>query len=215
MKTTTIIIADDHKVFRQGLRSLLCSSEEIQVIGEAENGLEAVELCDELDADIIIMDIGMPEMNGLLAVKELTRRKQRTRAVILSTHLKKSYVVEALKSGAKGYVLKDSAFEDVVAAIEAVIDGETYLSPRVTSLAIGSILAEEELSGNQLDTLSCREQEVMQLVVEGKTNKEIAETLFISPKTVDNHRASIMRKLDVHDVASLVKYSIRAGFTEL
>ncbi len=214
MKAVTVILADDHKIFRQGLRSLLESTGAIQVIGEAENGLEAVELCEKLNADIIIMDIGMPEMNGLLAIKEMARRNLKTRAIILSTHLKESYIEEALRCGARGYIVKDSAVEDVVSAIEAVIRGETYLSPKATSLAIGHMLMGEGIAGSSLDILSPREQEILQLIVEGKTNKEIAKALFLSPKTVDNHRASIMRKLEVHDVPSLVKYAIRAGFTE-
>jgi DNA-binding NarL/FixJ family response regulator len=214
MKQATVIIADDHKLFRQGLKSLFELTSEIEVVGEAENGLEAVELCEKLNPDIIIMDIGMPEMNGLLASKEIARRNLKTAVIILSTHLRESYIGEALKIGVRGYVVKDSAVEDLVSAIEAVMKGETYLSPKATSLPVRKMLERDGVVLTPLDILSPREQEVLQLLVEGKTNKEIAEALFISPKTVDNHRTSIMKKLEVHDIASLVKYAIRADFTE-
>lgn len=209
-----ILLADDHEIFRQGLKSLFLAKDGIQIVGEAVNGLEAVELFKKTEPDIVIMDISMPELNGLLASKEILHNDKDAKIIILSTHLRDSYVSEALKMGVKGYVLKDSAMEDLVSAIRAVRKGQTYLSPKVTSLTVERMLKGEAFQGAPVNRLSSREQEVLQLLAEGKSNKEIAEILFISPKTVDNHRSSIMKKLDVHDISGIVKYAIREDLIE-
>lgn len=215
MKTITVLIVDDHKVFRQGLKALLESENEVQVLGEAGNGKEAVEICRKLNPDVVIMDIAMPGMSGILATRRIIKRCKETKVVILSAHLSRTYVTETLKSGAKGYVLKENAVEDVVDAIKTVVKGQTYLDPEVASLAVETMLGEESKGNkNPFGTLTPREQEVLQLIVDGKPNKEIAEHLSISVRTVENHRASIMKKSGVRNTSSLVKLAIRTEFYE-
>jgi len=214
--TTTVLIADDHKLFRLGLIAILASIEQVRVVGEAGNGREAVDLCERLKPDLVVMDIAMPEMNGIIATRMIRTLCEDTRILILSMHLNEAYVTECIKSGASAYLLKDSAFEELVIAIDAVKKGETYLSPAVASAVVKRLTSGgSSVETSVFDLLSPREQEVLQLLVEGKSSKEMAEILIVSPKTVENHRASIMRKLDIHDIPSLVKFAIRIGLCEV
>ena len=211
----SVVIADDHMMFRQGLKAVLDEDANIRVIGEAENGSQAVELCEELRPDVVVMDVTMPEMSGIIATRLLKGLGDSTEIIILSMHESETYVVEALKSGARGYVLKDSAVDELVFAIKAVHSGGTFLSPKAATVVVDKLIAGGAKKGEMVfDILSHREVEVLQLMCEGKSVKETAEILGLSPKTVDSHRANIMGKLDVRDVPSLVKFAIRMGVTE-
>lgn len=216
MKPITVLIADDHKILRHGLRAILEQQEDIEIIGEAGNGREAVEFCKRLDPDVVVLDIAMPEMSGVLAADAILKDNSNTKVLILSTYLNEAYITETLKMGASGYVLKECAAGDLLDAIKVVSRGEIYLSRKVSTMAIRKLIRGEGAGEKTIfDILSPREQEILQHVAEGKTTKEMAEILFISPRTVDNHRASIMRKLDLHDIPSLVKFAVRSGISEL
>jgi len=205
-----VLIADDHEIFREGLKSLL-TSHRIQVVDEAASGREAVKLVRKLAPDLAILDVGMPELNGVEVARRIAREAPRTRSIVLTMHSDDVYVVEALRAGVRGYVLKSQAFSDLTDAIEAVTRGTIYLSPGISGALVNATLGR---STAPADPLSGREREVLHLVAEGRTNKEIAHLLSISPKTVETHRASVMRKLDIHDTASLVRYAIRRGLIE-
>lgn len=211
----SVVLADDHRMFRQGLKSVLDEDSDIRVIGEAENGSRAVELCGELRPDVVVLDVTMPEMSGIIATRLLKGLGDGTEVIILSMHVSETYVVEALKSGARGYVLKDSAVDELVFAIKAVHGGGTFLSPKAATVVVEKLVAGGAKKGKMVfDILSHREVEVLQLICEGKPVRQTAEILGLSPKTVESHRANIMRKLDVRDVPSLVKFAIRMGVTE-
>jgi DNA-binding NarL/FixJ family response regulator len=211
----SVLIADDHRMFRQGLKSVLEADYDIRVIGEAENGSQAVELCGELRPDVVVLDVTMPEMSGIVATRLLRGLGDNTKVIMLTMHVSEAHVVEALKSGARGYVLKDSAVDELVLAIKVVHGGGTFLSPKAATVVVKKLVAGGAKKGNLVfDILSHREVEVLQLLCEGKSVKETAETMGLSPKTVDSHRANIMGKLDIRDVPSLVKFAIRMGITE-
>ncbi len=211
-----VVLADDHELFREGMKAVLAREDTIEVVGEAATGGRAVELCLQLHPDIAILDIAMPEMNGLIATKTIKKVCEDTRVLILSMLMDEDAVAQALNGGANGYVLKDSAIEELLIAIKAVMKGEIYLSPKVATLVVRQLITDKEGGKTKvLDFLSTREQEIVQLIAEGKSTKDIAEHLFLSPKTVENHRANIMRKLDIQDIPSLVKFAIRARLTEL
>ena len=209
------MIADDHRIVRKGLEAILKHEDGIDVVAEVANGREAGEACRLLKPDIVLLDISMPDMNGILATDVILKSSPKTRVLILSMHLNETYISEALRRGASGYLLKDCATGELITAIRSVTLGETYLSPRVATLVVRKFIntkdgGEETVFG----VLSPRELEVLQLIAEGKTTGRISEILFLSPNTVDNHRASISRKLDLHDVPSLVKFAIRTGLSE-
>lgn len=211
-----VVLADDHELFREGMKAVLAREDTIEVVGEAATGGRAVELCLQLHPDVAILDIAMPEMNGLIATKTIKKVCEDTRVLILSMLMDEDAVAQALNDGANGYVLKDSAIEELLIAMKAVMKGETYLSPKVATLVVRQLITGKEGGKTKvLDFLSTREQEIVQLIAEGKSTKDIAEHLFLSPKTVENHRANIMRKLDIQDIPSLVKFAIRARLTEL
>ena len=211
-----VVLADDHELFREGMKAVLAREDTIEVVGEAATGGRAVELCLQLHPDIAILDIAMPEMNGLIATKTIKKVCEDTRVLILSMLMDEDAVAQALNGGANGYVLKDSAIEELLIAIKAVMKGEIYLSPKVATLVVRQLITDKEGGKTKvLDFLSTREQEIVQLIAEGKSTKDIAEHLFLSPKTVENHRANIVRKLDIQDIPSLVKFAIRARLTEL
>lgn len=211
-----LLVADDHAIVRRGIVATLAPDRGVEVVGQAENGNDAVELCRQLNPDIAILDIAMPEMNGIIATRLLGEVCPDTRVIIMSMHFEEDTIVEALRSGASGYLFKGDDLSELTSAILAVSKGENYLSPKVSSLVVRQLLAKKgarrELS---VDMLSTRELEVLQLTAEGKTAREIGNLLSISPKTVDNHKANIMKKLDIHDIPSLVKFAIRAGISEL
>lgn len=216
MKPITVIIADDHKILRKGLEAILTREDDIEVVAEAEGGREAVEACKLLEPDAILLDISMPGMNGLLATDAVLKSSPKTKVLILSMHLDETYITEALRKGASGYILKDCATDELVSAIKSVIRGETYLSPKAATLVVRKFINTKD-GGEEtvFDILSPRELEVLQLIAEGKSTKSISEVLVLSPKTVDSHRANISRKLDLHDIPSLVKFAIRTGISEV
>lgn len=210
-----VLIADDHKLLRQGIRKILENEPGIEVVGEASDGNEAIESCKELKPDITVLDITMPQLSGIVAIKEILKGCPDTKVLILSMHSNETYITETLRNGAGGYILKDSASEDLVAAIRSVHRGEMFLSPKVATKVVQTLVGKVGVSEKSVfEILSSREQQILQLVAEGCSSKQIAGQLFISPKTVENHKASIMRKLDMHDINSLVKFAIRNGLVE-
>jgi DNA-binding NarL/FixJ family response regulator len=204
------MLADDHAVVRDGLRALLEAGNDLQVVGVAGNGREAVAEALRLRPDIVIMDIAMPELDGVEATRRIIERSPETRVLILSMYLSAEHIYRALQAGAQGYVLKESAGEEVVEAIRALRAGKRYLSHRITETVIDDYLR-EGTNVSPLDSLSLRERDVLQLVVEGRTNAAIAQALSLSPKTVETYRARIMKKLKVRDTVELVKFSMRHG----
>jgi len=202
-----ILLADDHLIFRQSLKGLL-EREGFQIIGEAADGQEAVRRVRDLSPDVAVLDLAMPLLNGLDAAREIVRASPRTRPILLTMHTEDPYVMEALRAGIKGYVLKTQPSTDLVQAIQEVSRGRIYLSPGISRTVVDAYLAKTELPP---DPLSPREREVLQLVAEGKTTKEIARLLGVSVKTAENHRTRIMAKLDIHETAGLVRYAIRRG----
>jgi DNA-binding NarL/FixJ family response regulator len=214
--STRILLADDHKITRQGLRSLLEKEKDMEIIAEADNGRTAVQLAAELAPDVIIMDVTMPDLNGVEATKQILAKSPDVKIIALSMHSDALFVTEMLKNGAAGYLLKDCAFEELTRAIRTVADGKTYLSPAISGVVIEDYL--HRLNTNEFkgpDILSDREKEVVQLMAEGNSTKQIALKLHISVKTVETHRRQIMSKLDIHNVAELTKYAIRKGITTL
>ncbi|HEY7673840.1 MAG TPA: response regulator transcription factor [Burkholderiales bacterium] len=206
----TILLADDHAVVRDGLRALIDDEEDLKVVGVAGNGREAVAETQRLHPDIVIMDIAMPELDGVEATRRIREKYPDTRVLMLSMYLSAEHIYRALQAGAQGYVLKESAGDEVVEAIRALRAGKRYLSHRITETVIDDYLR-EGASLSPLDSLSLRERDVLQLVVEGRTNVAIAQALSLSPKTVETYRARIMRKLKVHDTVELVKFAMRHG----
>jgi DNA-binding NarL/FixJ family response regulator len=211
-----ILLVDDHKITRQGLRSLLEKEDDMKVIEEAEDGRTAVRLVRELKPDLVIMDVSMPDMNGMEATRQIIAESPAVKVVALSMHSDTLFATEMLKSGASGYLLKDCAFEELTRAIRSVMDGKTYLSPTISSVVVEDYLHRlSKTDFSNADVLTNREREVLQLLAEGKSTKQIALKLHISVKTVETHRRQIMEKLDIHSVAELTKYAIRKGFTSL
>jgi len=212
-----ILIADDHKITREGLCSLLENEKDMEVIAEAEDGRSAVRLVREVSPDVVIMDVSMPDLNGIVACRRVLSESKNVKVIGLSMHSDTLFIAEMLKSGASGYLLKDCAFEELARAIRAVYNGKSYLSPRISGIVIEDYL--HKLSKGKVkdksDVLTERESEILQLLAEGKSTKQIALKLHISVKTVETHRRQIMNKLDIHTVAELTKYAIRKGLTTL
>ena len=206
----SVMLADDHAVVRDGLRALLEGGNDLQVVAVAGNGREAVAEALRLRPDIVVMDIAMPELDGVEATRRIVERCPDTRVLILSMYLSAEHIYRALQAGAQGYVLKESAGEEVVDAIRTLRAGKRYLSHRITETVIDDYLR-EGTNVSPLDSLSLRERDVLQLVVEGRTNAAIAQALSLSPKTVETYRARIMKKLKVRDTVELVKFSMRHG----
>lgn len=212
MSMTTIVLADDHHVVRQGLRTLLESESDFRVIGEAGDGLEAVQLVERLQPDVLVLDLMMPSLNGLEVTRQVSQRSPQTRVVILSMHSSEAYVLEALRHGAAGYVLKASSAADLIKAVREVTAGRHYLSPPLSEQAIAAYVQKaKEATLDKYETLTTREREVLHLAAEGFSNREIAERLSISPYTAMTHRANLMRKLDLHSQTDLVRYALQRG----
>lgn len=207
----TVLLADDHAVVRDGLRVLLQQSADIRVVGEAADGRDAVQLAQELKPDVVIMDITMRELNGIEAARLLREHCPATRVVMLSMHSNSEHVFRALEAGASGFVVKESAGEEVAAAVRAAHAGQRYLSRAIAALE--STLQSRSGRASPLDSLSARERDVLQLVAEGRTSAEIAATISLSPKTIETYRVRLMKKLRVNSVADLVKFAIEHGLT--
>ncbi|MEQ8190319.1 MAG: response regulator transcription factor [Candidatus Eremiobacterota bacterium] len=210
-----ILLSDDHKLFRQGLRTLLEKQSDMTVTGEADNGISTIELSEKLLPDVILMDISMPDMNGIEATKRIISNNPAIKIIALSMHSDKRFITEMLKSGASGYLLKDSAFEELSIAIRTVMKNQNYLSSTITDIVIRDYINIKNKENSAFTLLSSREREVLQLLSEGKTTKEIALCLQVSSKTIETHRKQIMDKLNIYSMAELTKYAIREGITAL
>ena len=213
MRKLRILLADDHIVMRTGLRALLERQANLEVVGESENGRETVALAASLKPDVVVMDVGMPVLNGIEAAKTIVSQHPTTAVVILSMHADESYVMRALKAGARGYLLKDSAAADLIGAIQAVSQGRSFFSPKVSRILAEDYVRILKQKGDvdTYDLLTSREREILQLLAEGKANKEVATALNISPYTVETHRSHILQKLNLHTPAELVLYAVRKG----
>jgi DNA-binding NarL/FixJ family response regulator len=211
-----IVLVDDHRMFREALHPLLAQTPGFEVVAEAGDGQEAVDLVAGLAPDIVVMDVSMPGLNGIEATRRILAERPQTRVVVLSMHADRRFVAETLRAGAAAYVLKDAGFAELVRALQAVAAGRTYLSEQVRQLVVQEYVAVLQRDDASVFTvLSAREREVLQLVAEGASTKEIADRLSVSVKTVETHRRQIMEKLDLHSVAELTKYAIREGLTPL
>lgn len=217
----TVFLADDHGVLREGLKYIIEAGGKCQVVGEASNGREALQMIDELIPRIVVMDISMPEMTGIEATRQLRRYHPDMKIIILSRHDNEEYIEQLLKYGIHGYVLKDDAGTDIARAIDAVLAGQTYLSPRITSRIMRDFGQEKKKAPEEgaekphlFSTLTNREIEILKLVAEGKSSEQIATDLRISPRTVKVHRSNLMKKLDVHKSTDLVKYAVKSGLIE-
>ncbi|MDO9081463.1 MAG: response regulator transcription factor [Desulfuromonadales bacterium] len=211
-----IIIADDHAIVRNGLRSLIEHELDMEVIAEADNGRDAVRTALKLAPDVMIMDIAMPDLNGIDATRQIITALPRIKIIALSMHADKRYVMEMLKAGASGYILKDNAYEELARAIRTALKNHTYLSPQVTETVIGDyVQLALAANGSAFSLLSLREREVLQLLAEGNSTAQIGDRLFISEKTVETYRQNIREKLDIRSIAELTKYAIREGLTSL
>jgi len=208
--TTRLLLADDHALVRQGLRTFL-EKQGFQVACEASNGQEAVQMVAKQHPDVAIIDISMPILNGVEAARELKKSARKTKIIILTKHDEDTYVTEALQAGVSGYVLKSQVANDLVRAINEVCRGSVYFSPTISRAVVGAYLSKTDA---RTDPLSARERQVLQLIAEGKSTREAAQQLGISLKTVESHRTKLMRKLDIHETASLVRYAIRRGLIQ-
>jgi DNA-binding NarL/FixJ family response regulator len=211
-----IILADDHRIMREGLRALLEKEAGIEVIAEADNGRTTVELSRELNPDVVVIDIGMPDLNGIDATRQIVSEAPAVKVIALSMHSDRKFVREMLSAGASGYLLKDSAFEELGTALATVINNQTYLSPKIADTVVKDYLGKVEPKESKVSpALTKREREVLQLIAEGKTTKDIASQLYVSIKTIETHRKQIMDKVGLNSVAELTKYAIREGLTSL
>jgi DNA-binding NarL/FixJ family response regulator len=216
MDKIRILIVDDHTLVRQGIRALIEKEPDLAVVGEAEDGRVAITMTAQLEPDVILMDIAMPLLNGLEATRQIHHNHPQVKVLILTMHDNEEYIRQALAAGAMGYILKDAAAHDLIDAIRCVYQGEAVLSPAITRLVIEDYLRWGDLPDERSgDDLSPREREVLQLIAEGYTNKEIGEILSISVKTVQTHRGSLMSKLDLHDRGDLIKYAIQKKIIDI
>jgi DNA-binding NarL/FixJ family response regulator len=211
------VIADDHNMVRQGIRAILEKSPDIRILAEASDGQQAFDLCARHQPDVLVIDIMMPRLNGIQSIEKLREQNLPTRAIILSMYLDETLIRQALLKGAKGYVLKNGVTEELLLAIQAAMRGETYLSPAVSTILVENTLQGRSLSSSEdsFDQLTAREREILQLLAEGHTNAEIASLLVISEKTVEKHRAALMEKLGIHNLAGLVRVAIKYGIIPL
>jgi DNA-binding NarL/FixJ family response regulator len=211
MKTIRILIADDHALVRAGFRSLLEKLDGCEVVADVGDGREALHLLEQLQPDVVLMDVKMPGLNGLEATARITRDYPNVRVVILSMYTNEEYVIQALRAGAVGYLLKDAAIPELHLAVQAAVRGEMYLSPAISKRVLMDYVQLVGGGGGMLDALTGRQREVLQLIAEGKPIKEVAQILQISVKTAEAHRTQLMERLDIHDVTGLVRFAIRVG----
>ncbi len=216
-KPVTIVLADDHTVVRQGLVKLLEAEPNFKVVGDAENGREAVEKVEKLQPDVVLMDIAMPMLNGIEATRQIKKISPRTQVVILSMHSHARYINELFSLGASGYLLKNSTGSDIIDAIHAAVKGDNYLSPSISKQVIQDYISMKKSSASDdlFNQLSNREREVFQMVAEGRSTKEISDILCISPSTVKTHRSKIMEKLQVENISQLIHFAIRLGIVDI
>jgi DNA-binding NarL/FixJ family response regulator len=210
-----IVIAEDHTILREGLRALLASDPEFDVVGEAEDGLDAIKSVKSLTPDVVIMDLSMPKMNGVAAIKEIKRVTPNTKIVVLTVHKNEEYILAAFQAGSDGYVLKYASHEELVSAIRTVLKGQPYLSPAVSAVVLEAYLEGQKGLSSQspFRSLTARETEVLKLIAEGYKNRQIADLLGISVKTVERHRANLMKKLDLHSGPALTAFALENGLT--
>ena len=216
---TTILIVDDHTLFREGLKAILAQETQYEVVGETGTGHEALKLARSLKPDLILLDMALPDRNGIELTREIRDRLPEVRVIIVSMHSKIDYIVQAFEAGARGYVVKESAFERLLQGIECVLNDECFMDSSVSHKVVERLIRlpdkETKIRDAKYDSLTLREQEVMVLLAEGLSVKQIAEKLFISPKTADNHRHNIMRKLGIHTPFELVRYAVKLGLIDL
>lgn len=212
-----VLIADDHKIMLAGLRSLLEKQDDFEVVAEAPNGRKAVQLAQEKEPDVVVMDVTMPDLNGIEATMQITESLPATRVIALSMHSDKRFVMGMLRAGASGYLLKDCASQELATAIHRVAEGKKYLSPEITGVVIDDFLlgGPADKAATAASPLSAREREVLQLIAEGWSTKQIATHLYVSIKTIETHRRQLMKKLGLHNIADLTKYAIREGLTSI
>ena len=208
-----IVIAEDHTILREGLRALLYSQEDLEVVGEAGDGREAIRQVEDLMPDLILMDLSMPKINGIEAIREIRKHIPQTRILALTVHKTEEFILEVLQAGADGYISKDASSEELMLAIRSVLKGKRYLCPSLAKVVIEGYLESRRTteSSTPWDTLTKREREILKLIAEGHKNKEIADYLCISVKTVEKHRANLMKKLDLHSAAALTAYAMERG----
>lgn len=212
-----VLIADDHQIVRQGLRTLLEREPDLKVVAQSEDGRTTVRLARELTPEVIIMDVAMPDLNGIEATRQIVTERPQVKVIALSMYADRRFVVNMLKAGASGYLLKDCAYEELVRAIRVVLAHKTYLSPGVTDIVVRDYVqgGPQDQGASVFSLLSPREREVLQLMSEGKSTNQIADSLHVSVKTIETHRQQVMHKLDIHNVAGLTKYAIREGLTSV
>jgi DNA-binding NarL/FixJ family response regulator len=218
MKPVKILIADDHEFIRHGVRTVIEKQGQWQVVGETANGRDTVAMAERTGADVVVMDISMPELNGLDATRQIVKSRPHTKVLVLSMHDSEQIIKEVLASGARGYILKSDAARDLVLAIESLLEGKTFFTPKVSELVLNGYLrraeprapTQEPAAG---DPLTIREREILQLLAEGKSNKAIAASLSISARTVETHRRNLMSKLNLHSIADVVRYALRQRIT--
>lgn len=211
-----VFIVEDHQLFREGLKSMLNSREDIEIVGEAQDGLEAVKRIRRLQPELVLLDLSMPKMGGISVMKEVKRELPETRILALTIHESDQYVLEAFDAGADGYCIKDASRKELMLAVDSVLDGNTYISPGISDqVMVGYLVGRKKMKEvSQWDSVTQREREVLKLLAEGYTNKEIGGFLNISVKTVEKHRANLIGKLDLHNVAQLTAYAIEKGLVE-
>jgi two-component system response regulator NreC len=213
MSPTRVLIADDHPLIRSGLRALLSRESEFEVVGEAADGYQALELVEQLKPDVVMLDVSMPRLNGIDVAQKISEKTPSTRIIIVSIHSDEGYVLRALKAGAKGYLLKASPEGDILNAVRAVAAGQAYLSPEISRLLVEEYVREMRFRGveDSYDLLSIREKEILQLLASGATNRQVAEMIHVSVATVETHRTNVFQKIGVHSLPELILYAVRKG----
>ncbi|MCF7803426.1 MAG: response regulator transcription factor [Candidatus Marinimicrobia bacterium] len=215
MSKIRVVLADDHTVVRESIRDLLNRTNKFEVVGEAATGSETIQLVQEVEPDVTVVDIGMPELNGIEATKQLLRRDEDIKIIILSMYSNEEYISQVFNSGAQGYILKDSASEELIEAIQTVHTGGNYITSKLSTLIVNEYIKPKKKAYDPLDELTEREREVLQLIGEGHTNQQIAEKLFISVKTVETHRTNLSNKLDIHNKSELIRYAVKRGIVTI